>query len=36
MAESHGALLYTPNKSFRQARRALDLKIEFFPDRRSE
>jgi predicted nucleic acid-binding protein len=36
MAQSHGALLYTTNKSFRRARRALDLRIEFFPDRRSE
>ncbi len=36
MAESHGALLYSPNKSFRQARKAMGLKIGFFPDRRSE
>jgi hypothetical protein len=36
MAESHRALLFTPNKSFRLARRSAELKLQFFPDRRSE
>ena len=34
MAQSHGALLFTTNKRLRQAQRALDLGLEFFPERR--
>ena len=35
MAQAHGALLYTPNQTLRQAQRALVLKLKFFPLRRS-
>ena len=35
MAETHGALLYTPNRALRQAQRVLALELKFFPHRRS-
>ncbi len=34
MAQSHGVLLYTTNKSLRRARRAMEIGLEFFPERR--
>ena len=34
MAQTHGVLLYTPNRALRQAQRALALKLKFFPPRR--
>jgi predicted nucleic acid-binding protein len=35
MAQSHGVLLYTPNKMLRQARRVMTLQLDFFPGRRT-
>lgn len=35
MAQTHGVLLYTPNRALRQAQRALALELKFFPPRRS-
>ncbi|HYB20964.1 MAG TPA: PIN domain-containing protein [Thermodesulfobacteriota bacterium] len=34
MAQAHGALLYTTNKSLRRARRAMEIGLEFFRERR--
>ena len=35
MAQTHGVLLYTPNRALRQAQRVLALELKFFPPRRS-
>jgi predicted nucleic acid-binding protein len=34
MAQSHGVFLYTTNQSLRRARRAMEIGLEFFPERR--
>ena len=34
MAQSHGFFLYTTNQSLRQARRAMEIGLEFFAERR--
>jgi len=35
MAQTHGVLLYTPNRALRQAQRVLALELKFFPPKRS-
>jgi predicted nucleic acid-binding protein len=35
MAQSHQVLLYSTNKLLRKAQRSLELKLEFYPDRRN-
>jgi predicted nucleic acid-binding protein len=35
MAQFHGAVLYTTSRPLRQAHRAMEIKLEFFPERRS-
>ena len=35
MAQSHGTLLYTTNKKLRRVGKAMDLGLEFFPERRT-
>lgn len=34
MAQSHGALLYTTSRPLRQAQKAMEIGLEFFPERR--